>query len=383
VAIVAGLVPIVGLITACGGAAESKAGVPRPAKPSVAATVVTPSVAPSVAPTSASPQTVPPVVVIEQDANSQNVLQAMDPSGTPLWSVPYPGPGVPAVFTAGSRIFEVGPDTSVSVFDRTGHPAGSGVFTAHFGGMVFSPTSAEWAWSGEDGVSPSPAPAGSPVTVSGSFWVAGVGEAPHRVYRWTESDTAGAIGAAGDMLVDWSDQGLVSSMFAPWVGCAEGHQPTSYVVNPVSGRRTDLGSDPVLGVHAGVIASAPRNATPQAAQEVVLSGRTSFTWSEPLPGTENPSGVFISPDGGHVAIALFNIGCAGDQPRFRTAVISVSDHSVQYLPDAFAQGWLDDTQLVAQVTFNGSPNQELDIVGLDGTRSLLGHGRLIGVLTPA
>lgn len=368
-----GVVPIVGLVAACGGGSPAHpAGLHKPA---------TPAATPAVASPSPTPEPAQPVVMVSQSgANSQNVLQAMDTSGNPLWSVPYAQLSGPGMFAAGPRIFET--DTkamTVSVFDRAGHPVGSGTLNASLGAVVFNPAAPEWAWSTEDGVSPSPAPTATPVTVNGSFWVAGVGEAPHRVYRWTESDQAGTFYPAADMLVEWSDQGLVSSMFAPWTGCAEGHQTSSFVVDPATGARTDLGSAPVVDVHAGVIVSAPRPAI-QAPQTVVLSGRTSFTWAEPLPGKEDPEGVFISPDGSHVAVALFNLGCAGEQPQLRTALINVSDHSVQYLPNAFARGWLDDTHLIAQVTWD-SPNQELDVVGLDGAHTLLGHGRLIGVLT--
>lgn len=374
-----GVVPIVGLVAACGGgSAALPASVHKPAGTAATPAGTSPSPAPAVA---------PPVVAISQrGANSQLVLQAMDASGAPLWSVPYAQPTGAGLFAAGPRIFVVDSKTNtVSVFDRTGHPVGSGSLSTSVGAVVFNPAAPEWAWSAEDSVSPSPAPTGTPVTVSGSFWVAGVGEAPHRVYRWTESDQAGNLSQAADMLVEWSDQGLVSSMFAPWLGCAEGHQSSSFIVDPATGARTDLGSAPVVDVHAGVIASAPRTTAPaaQQPQTIVLSGRTSFTWTEPLPGKENPDGVFISPDGSHVAVPLFNVGCAGEQPQLRTAVISVSDHSVQYLPNAFTLGWLDDSHLIAQVTwdYSSTPNQELDVVGLDGTRTLLGHGSLIGTLT--
>lgn len=377
--VAAGVMPIVGLVAACGGGRVAlPASVQKPATTAPTPAGTSPSPTPAVA---------PPVVAISQiGANSQYVLQAMDTSGVPLWSVPFAQPSGPGLFAAGPRIFEIDYKArTVSVFGRSGLPVGNGSFSPSLGAVVFNPSAPEWAWSAEDAVSPSPAPNGTPVTVSGSFWVAGVGEAAHRVYRWTESDQAGNIGQAADVLVKWSDQGLVSSMFAPWVGCAEGHQSSSFIVDPATGARTDLGGAPVVDVHAGLIASAPRTTAPapQQPQTIVLSGRTSFTWTEPLPGKENPDGVFISPDGSRVAVPLFNVGCAGEQPQFRTAVISVSDHSVQYLSNAFAQGWLDDTHLIAQVTwdYSSTPNQELDIVGLDGARTLLGHGRLIGVLT--
>lgn len=375
-----GTVPIVGLVAACGGgSAAPPAPVHKPAATAAPHSVTSPS--PSAA-------VVPPVVMISQaGANAQTVLQAMDASGAPLWSAPY-GQSGPGFFTAGPRVYELDSRAkTISVFDRTGHPVGNGTLNATLGAVVFNPAAPEWAWSAEDGVSPSPAPNGTPVTVNGSFWVAGVDEAPHRVYRWSESDQAGSFDEAADMLVEWSDQGLVSSMFAPWEGCAEGHQSSSFVVDPASGARTDLGSAPVVDVHAGVIASAPRSNGPaaQSPQTIVLSGRTSFSWTEPLPGKESPKGVFVSPDGSQVAVSLFSVGCGGEQPQLRTAVIGVTDHSVQYLPNTFARAWLDGTHLIAQVTWDYSStlNQELDVVGLDGARTPLGHGRLIGVLTPS
>lgn len=365
--------PIIGLLSGCGGSNVIPAGVHKPTTPTPAS-VVTPA--------SPTPAPAPPVVMITQQGTPQNVVQAMDPSGTPLWSVPYSGV---AFYASGPRVFKVDNKAKqVGVFDRTGHPVGNGDGTG--AGMVFSPTSAEWAWSAWDGVSPSPLPASGTGTSSGAFWVAGVGEPAHIVYRWTETESVALVQDAFDRLAEWSDQGLVSTEEPPWAGCTSGHQSSSYVVNPSTGARTDLGRDPVVGAHEGVIVSAPRTGSTQTGQSIVLSGRTSFTWTEPMPGKEIPEGVYISPDGARVAIALINLSCAGMNSTLRTAVISVSDHSVQYVPDVLARGWLDPTHLIGPVTWYTSPaqpNQELDVAGLDGTRTLLGHGQLLGVLPPS
>ena len=370
---VIGVIPIVGLVAACGASGAMPASVK---KPGTTATTTASTPAATASPTPAPP---PPVVMIEQQngASGAAVLQAMDPSGTPLWSVPYAK--APDIFTSGPRIFEADYTANkVSVFDRSGHPVGNGVLgTNRWGRVVFSPTSAEWAWPSDDGVSPSPLPASGNATHRGSFWVAGVGEAPHKVYSWTETDAADSVLYLVDQLQAWSDEGLVSSQAPSWAGCSNGHQSGSYVVNAATGARTDLGSNPVTDVHAGVIVGSL--VTDQTA--VVLSGRTSFTWSNTAAGY-TIEGTYVSPAGDLVAVPMINTACAGIHPKVETALISVGDHSVRFVADASARGWLDDTHLVAQVNLDTTQaTGELDIVGLDGTRSLLGHGNFVGVLT--
>ena len=360
---VLGALPIAGLLAGCGGSTA----LPARAHPSA-----TPTAAPTSAPVSPMPQ-VPPVVMIEQNGGSTSVLQAMDASGTPLWSVPL-STALPQVGVAGPRIFEV-QTNQVSVFDRNGHPLGSG--DRPDGSAVFSPTSAEWAWSHWDGVSPSPLPSSGSATASGSFWVAGVGEPAHKVYSWTETESSQTVLNAFDGLVMWSDQGLVSSEVPPWAWCASGHQGASYIIDPASGARTNLAGDAVVDVHAGVIVSAPREGA-NTPQSIILGGRTSFTWTNSAAPEYNIEDVHVSPAGDVVAVALITPGCAGQVPKAQTALISVADHSVRFVADAAASGWLDDTHLIADVNLG---TLELDVVGLDGTRSLLGHGRLLGVLT--
>ena len=305
------------------------------------------------------------------------VLEAMDPSGTPLWSVPYDGRNVPQVFTAGPRIFELDDmSETVSVFDRTGHPLGHG--DAPNADDVFSPTTSQWAWSTDDGVTPSPLPSSGTSTRTGSFWVAGVGEPAHKVYTWSETESAQTVSSAVDALTMWSDQGLVSSQPPPWAGCADEHQSASYVVNPVTGARTDLARDAVVDVRAGVVVSAPP-AGANAPQSLVLSGRTSFTWTNSADGYY-VVGASVSPLGSTVAVGLLSpAGCTGSVPEAQTALISVANHSVRFIAGALAERcWLDDTHMVA--TVNLGTNQ-LDVVGIDGTRSPLGHGQCGGVLT--
>lgn len=361
--------PVVGLLAACGGSAPIPASVQKSP---------TPIAASAAASQASTPAPVPPVVMIQQFniTNNSAVLQAMDPSGTPLWSVRYSSP-TPEISTAGSRIFEYNDTTKqISVFDRTGHPIGDGAVPHNtVSRVVFSPTSAEWAWTMNDGVSPSPLPSSGSATNSGSFWVAGVGESAHKVYSWSESGSVNAVGNEFDQLQEWSDEGLVSSEAAPWVGCANGDQSSSYVVDPASGARRDLGSDPVSAVHAGVIVSAPRGSS--SAQSLVLSGRTSFTWTNTAAGYKMES-TLLSPKGDILAVPLINMGCAGSVPHVQTVLISVSDHSVRTIADMSAAGWLDDSHLIATVDLNTA---ELDVVGLDGSRSPLGHGTLVGVLT--
>lgn len=368
---VIGAVPVVGLLAACGGSAAIPASVQKSPTPAAASPAASPA---------STPAPLPPVVMIEQFNTSNNsaVLQAMDPSGTPLWSVPYSSP-LPSIYTAGPRIFEYNETTKqISVFDRTGHPIGNGsVPDKTFSRPVFSPTSAEWAWAMEGGVSPSPLPSSGTATNSGSFWVGGVGEPAHKVYSWTESGSVNAVGNEFDQLQEWSDEGLVSSESAPWAGCANGSQSSSYVVDPASGARKNLGSDAVSAVHAGVIVSAPRGGSD--AQSLVLSGRTSFTWTNTAAGY-NVRNTLISPKGDVLAVPLITPGCAGSVPRAQTVLINVNDHSVRSIADVSAFGWLDDTHLIAGVDVTTT---ELDVIGLDGSRSLLGHGRLVGVLTPS
>lgn len=360
------------VLAACGGSAGPAATTgARPATPravSTAASTPTPTPAPA-----------PPVVVITQSQNPGFVLEAMDAAGTPLWSAPYHTS--PEFSVAGPRIFVADYQArTVTVYDRTGHSAGTANLPSS-GTVVFSPTSAEWAWSAVDSTSPSPVPASSTqqVTVSGSFWVAGIGEAAHRVYRWTRTGRANQI-QPFDALAQWSDQGLVSSPPPPAAPCAQESQTVSYVVDPTSGARTDLASDGrgVVDVHAGVVAAFTDP------QTVVLSGRTQFTWTNtPAAPGEKPTGVArVSPAGTTVMVPLTNNGCAGQQPEQRTAFINVAAHSVSFVSGVFGDGWLDDTHVIAAVLGSG-PNPELDVVGLDGSRSLLGHGNPVGVLTAA
>ena len=90
---------VVAVIAACGGSS---------AVPGVTHNGITQTPQPAAASPSPTVPPAPPVVAIaQQGANGQYVLQAMDPSGTPLWSVPYSQASGPGIFVAGSRIFEV------------------------------------------------------------------------------------------------------------------------------------------------------------------------------------------------------------------------------------------------------------------------------------
>lgn len=369
-------VPLLGLIAACGGTAGAVAvatthtpapATSRPAPSSVAATA-----SPSPAP--APPQ---PTVVITQQVSGHTVLQAMSPDGTPLWAAPV---GNQSFTVAGSRIFETDyMARRITVIDSHGNSVGSAELPN--AGVVFSPGAAEWAWSTLDSANPSPVPAGytQPITATGSFWVAGIGEAPHVVYHWTVTGSGHLNGYLFDRIVQWSDRGLVSSPNPPGAGCSENGQTVSYVVDPTSGARTDLAGDGrgVVDVHAGVIVAFTDP------QTVVLSGRTQYTWTNtPVDNDRPASQAWVSPAGTSVMVPVINTGCAGELPEQRTIFINVANHSVAVVPGFFGQAWLDDAHAVAQIY---GPNQplELDVIGVDGSHSLLGHGNLVGVLQPA
>lgn len=364
-------VPLIGLVAACSGVTPVATIHTPPAptsRPLPSAAPAKPSSTPS--PTPAPPPQ--PVVVITQAVSGHTVLQAMSPDGTPLWAVPI---GNQTFNVAGSRIFETDYTARrITVIDSRGYTVGSGAEPN--GAIVFSPSAAEWAWSTLDSTSPSPAASSQPVAASGSFWVAGIGVAAHVVYHWKE--TAAAGGYAFDDLVEWSDQGLVSSPNPPGAGCSQNGQTASFVVDPSSGTRTDLASDGrgVVDVHAGVVAAFT---TPQT---VVLSGRTQYTWTNtPVDNDRPASQAFVSPAGTTVMVPVINTGCMGQMPEQRTVFINVADHSIAVVPGFFGRYWLDDTHAVAEVvTSNAYP--ELDVIGVDGTHSLLGHGDVVGVLQP-
>ena len=368
--------PLLALVAACGGtAAAIPAATTHTAAPATSrAAPATDSSTPAPTPPPPPPQ---PVVVVTQQVSGHPVLQAMSPDGAPLWAAPV---GNQSFTVAGSRIFETDyMARRITVIDRHGNTVGGADLPG--GSVVFSPGAAEWAWSTLDSTSPSPVPAGyaQPITAAGSFWVAGVGEAPRVVYHWSENGPGHTGGYLFDNLVRWTDQGLVSSPNPPGVGCAESGQTVSYVVNPSTGARTDLASDGrgVVDVHDGVVVAFT------AAQTVALIGRTQYTWTNtPVQNDHTVGQAWVSTDGSSVMVPVINTGCAGQQPEQRTAFINVADHTVTVVSGYFGRGWLDDSHAIAEVV-DGTPMPELDVIGVDGSHALLGHGNFVGVLRPA
>lgn len=357
---VLGVIPLVGIIAACGPGNVAPAASRRTAAPGAANTAIAPSAS--------------PIIVMEQQQGTDTILQATDSAGAPLWTLPSHGE---VVSVAGPRIFSINYTTSqISVVDRSGHSLGSGDLPKG-GSVVFSPAGAEWAWSAIDTTVPSPAPNGATIEARGSFWVAGLNEAPRRVYQWSETGQSALVGGPFDGLVEWSDLGLVSSPI-PAQSCGASQQSASYVVDPSTGTKTVLATDgqSVADVHAGLVVAFAKGSR----ETILVSGRQSFSWTNtkasPNELVEPPA---ISPDGDVVMVPLVDTECGGI-PTVRTAFIKVATHAATYVQGVYGRFWVDDSHVIGWTSGGTGQNQELDIIGSDGSRAAFTHGDVMGVL---
>lgn len=357
---VLGVIPLVGIIAACGPGNIAPAATRRTAAAGAANTAIASSAA--------------PIILIEQQQGPDAVLQATDSAGAPLWATPSHGE---VVSVAGSRIFTVNYTSNViSVLERSGHPIGSGDLPKG-GAVVFSPVGAEWAWSAIDTTVPSPEPNGGTVEVLGSFWVAGVNEAPRRVYQWSETGQSALAGGPFDALIQWSDQGLVSSPL-PAQSCGASQQSASYIVAPVTGAKAVLATDgrSVADVHGGLVVAFAKGSR----ETILVSGREAFSWTNtrasPNELVEPPS---ISPDGDMVMVPLVDTECGGI-PTVRTAFVKVATHAATYVQGVYGRFWLDDSHVIGWTSGGTGQNQELDVIGSDGSRAQFTRGDVMGVL---
>ncbi|MGH7685277.1 MAG: hypothetical protein ACREN2_00425 [Candidatus Dormibacteria bacterium] len=355
-----GVIPLVGIIAACAPGNIAPAASRRSTAPEAASTAIASSAA--------------PIILIEQQQGTDTVLQATDSAGAPLWATPSHGD---VVSVAGSRIYSVDyTSNQISVSDSSGHPIGTGDLPKG-GAVVFSPVGAEWAWSAIDSTVPSPAPTGSTVEVRGSLWVAGVNEAPRRVYQWSETGQSALAGGPFNGLIEWSDQGLVSSSL-PAQSCGGWQESASYIVDPATGTKTVLATDgrAVADVHGGLVAAFAKGSR----ETIVVSGRASFSWTNtpasPHELVEPPS---ISPDGDVVMVPLVDTECGGI-PTVRTAFVKVATHAATYVQGVYGRFWVDDSHAIGWTSGGAGQNQELDLIGSDGSRAQFTHGDVMGVL---
>ena len=356
---VVGALPIAGLIAACGGSASTATGATANAR----ATKASPSPGPT-----------PALIVVEVASQGQKMLEALTPSGSPVWSATNPG----SASVAGSYVFATaGPGEELTVLNRSGGVVGHATAPPYLQGGQFSPTSTEWAWRAYDSNS-----VVSPTTekVTNSFWVSGLGETAHRVYTISETVPTTACFGLVDPLFMWSDAGLISTPIDN-SGCAGPQETTTYAIDPVSGARRDLATDgrETLDVHDGLIVA--RDASD--AETVLISGRTSFQWTNaPAVAGETLLAGSINPGGTRVMITLYTPASGSSPSTARVVFIDVATHAVSVVPGYQALTWVDDSHVVADVSgASADPkNPELDIVGVDGSHRFLATGVSAGVL---
>ena len=356
-------------MAACGPAPRTATTVTRVAAPAATATPAAATPTPA-----ATPAPPPPLLVVLQP----NAIEALDGAGTPQWSfdprtVVGAGSNDMAAYAGGSHLLLTSA-TTVTVIDRRGVIVGHGatVTAAAIPGSVPihpDPTGTRWAWATLDhapaGVQGSTAPADR---WSGAVWVAGIGEAPHRVESWTEpAETTVEVFL-------WSDRGIVTAVVPD--ACAPTPQEASTaLLDPNTGRSTPLqgGDRHVVDVHAGLVLAMRQPET------LLVSGAVQATLTEqPARQFEHLAAAAISPDGAHVFASMTSMSGCGGEPEVRTAVLDPATHHAGVLPDVFAVAWFDDAHLVVR----GAQGNGLRIVDLAGAgpAAPLVHGVLVGVL---
>lgn len=343
-------------LAACGPPLARTASPSSSARPAQSQTPAsTPTTSPSPAPAAQpSPVQPPGPVVVVKAPNGAIAATAAD--GTPLWAFDPKTLGIvgPTFTTAGPHLLAVGKGV-VLVIDRTGTIIGRGVFPggtgmAYVAPVTPGPSGTRWAWL--DG---------------SSLWVAGLGEAPHRVTSW-----AGAVA-----LNLWSDAGIVITKLSPTCGV---DAVSSVLVDPATGAEQALFGAHLwpLDVHGGVrVAVGPDSATIQ------VAGSAQFSRTLPMP----VSAAGISPSADRLfASAVAMTGCGGEA-RATTGVFDVATGDQTEIDGFFADAWLDDTHLLGR-SVEPSPPQgitwsaHVEVADLGGHTSDLVLGTLVGVLHP-
>jgi hypothetical protein len=292
-----------------------------------------------------------PVVVVKAP---NGAIAAATADGTPLWGFDPKTLGIvgPTFVTAGPNLLAAGRGV-VLVIDRTGTVIGQGVFPGDPGAGSVAPISPDpsgtrWAWL--DG---------------SSLWVAGLGEAPHRISSWT-----------GDVVLSqWSDAGIVITRLGP--SC--GREPVSSVlVDPATGAERSLFGAHLwpLDVHGGVrVAVGPEPATIQ------VAGAAQFSRTLPMP----VRAAGISPSAARLFASALSMGGCGGMAQAATGVFDVATGDRSTIDGFFAGAWLDDTHLVGRSVEPSPPQRvvwssHVEVADLTGHTSDLVLGTLIGVL---
>ena len=331
--------------------------------PHQAAATTTTSPAPSAAPaTSADPPAAAerPVVVMRSPNGS---VAATTADGTSLWAFdPHTiGLADPVLLTGGPNLLAIG-DGRVVVIDRTGAVIGRGTYggdspMSDVPAMHPSPTGTRWAWTTVTTASPR----------ASTLWVAGLGEAPHRVKTWT-----------GDFGVDskqWSDAGIVVVKYDD--SC--GQLPlSSALVDPASGAESALfGANRwPLDVRAGL-----RVAVDTEHRSLYVAGTAQMTRTYPLP----IQAAGIGPSGSRLFVSGLSMSGCGGTAEAATYVVEVPSGQETTLAGFFADAWLDDTHLLGRSPVPGPPqgvtwSAHVQVADLSGHRSDLALGTLVGVL---
>lgn len=316
--------------------------------------------------TTLAPAPPPAPLIAYEDADARGRVHVVDMMGHGQWYVDPSRLGGQAAHpwnfvTGGSRLF-FSAAGRVTVLDRNGRIIGGGVGPADSDGPpAVDPTGTRWTWAHVTSDLP---PNGD---TTGSFWVAGLNEPAHVVYRWS-------LKAADMTTFFWSDRGIVAYTFGMSCGSSE---LSSALLDPATGRLTPLYSSDrhLTDVHAGLTVGSSTSSL-----AVLVGGSTSFSVPESRRGVQdaNIGGARISPDGAHIAVPITGLAGCGGEPIVWTDIIDVSTHAHHVIPNVFAASWVDDGHFVAS---DMSDARTLRVVDLAGGSRIVGAGQFVGVMS--
>jgi hypothetical protein len=392
------------LLTGCGASARSTSTT-TVATATAAAASSTPSSAttstsapasptPTAAPPVATPAAATPLVIYR---TASGAIGAVDGAGNATWAFRPEdlklGPQ-PALATAGPDLLAWG-GGKVDVISSQGLVVGQGTYNAQttsgqdYTQLYPAPSGTRWAW-----MANAQQPSGPSGTTSGEIWVAGVAEAPHRVFSW--SRPFDQSNAADDVIYLWSDQGLVVAVL-PQVCDVYPHETSTFVLDADTGATRPLaGADRHIDdFHAG-IALGITSDLQSGVSSVMLSGSRVLTATMTLAnGYISKAG--ISPDGTRFFATLFTeTGCGGEVHAL-TVSENVTGTGRSEIRGFYARGWYDDTHLVGQnvceglqggapapgaktCAYSGMFDPALKVVDLNGAGQQVASGTFIGVL---